>query len=238
MEEKSKSKSFESIIPKNIEDFENVYYINLQHRGDRKEHVIKEFNNLGIKCSQRFNAIKMANGAIGCTMSHIKVLQDAKKNGLPYLMICEDDIQFTNPELFKTQINRLLKSDETWDIILVAGNNLPPYTKINDYCVQVRQCQTTTGYIIKESYFDTLLENMKEGVKKLMQEPNRHFLYAVDKYWFSLQQKDKWLLITPLTVVQRVDYSDIERRMTNYRKAMTDLDKESFLRMVNAAKPL
>ena len=64
-----------------------------------------------------------------------------------------------------------------------------------------------------------------------MKEPHRHFLYAVDKYWFFLQQKDKWFLVTPLTVVQRVDYSDIERRMTNYRKAMTDLDKFHMIRM-------
>jgi glycosyl transferase family 25 len=225
-------------IPKKIEEFENTFYINLEHRTDRKEHVEKELSNLGIKNAKRFNAIKMANGAIGCTMSHIKVLQDAKKNGLPYIIICEDDIQFTNPQLFKTQINGLLSSGENWDVILIAGNNLPPYTRINEFCVKVNQCQTTTGYIVKASYYDALIDNMREGVKKLMNEPNRHFIYAIDKYWFSLQQKDKWLLITPLTVVQRVDYSDIERKMTNYRKAMTDLDKFYMMRMMENAKPL
>jgi hypothetical protein len=30
-------------IPKKIEDFENVYYINLEYRTDRKEKVIEEF---------------------------------------------------------------------------------------------------------------------------------------------------------------------------------------------------
>jgi glycosyl transferase family 25 len=225
-------------IPQKIEEFEHTFYINLEHRTDRKEHVEKELSNLGIKNAKRFNAIKMANGAIGCTMSHIKVLQDAKKNGLPYIIICEDDIQFTNPQLFKTQINGLLSSGENWDVILIAGNNLPPYTRINEFCVKVNQCQTTTGYIVKASYYDALIDNMREGVKKLMNEPNRHFLYAIDKYWFSLQQKDKWLLITPLTVVQRVDYSDIERKMTNYRKAMTDLDKFYMMRMMENAKPL
>ena len=208
-----------------LEDFEHVYYINLEHRTDRKEHVEKELSILGVKKINRFNAIKMANGAIGCTLSHIKLLQYAKTNGLPYIMIVEDDIQFTNPTLFKDQLNGLLQSGETWDVILIAGNNLPPYIKTNEFCVQVRQCQTTTGYIIKEAYYDTLIENMKEGVKKLMAEPHKHFYYAIDKYWFNLQHRDKWLLITPLSVVQRVDYSDIERKLTNYRKVMTDLDK-------------
>jgi glycosyl transferase family 25 len=219
------------MIPNKLEDFENVFYINLEHRTDRKEHVEKELSILGIKSANRFNAIKMANGAIGCTMSHIRLLQDAKIKGLPYLMIVEDDIQFTKPGLFVDQLNGLLQSGESWDVILIAGNNLPPYTKINEFCVQVKQCQTTTGYIVKENYYDTLIENMKEGVKKLMKEPHRHFLYAVDKYWFFLQQRDKWLLVTPLTVVQRVDYSDIERRLTNYRKAMTDLDKFHMIQM-------
>jgi glycosyl transferase family 25 len=158
------------MFPNKLEDFEHVYYINLEHRTDRKEHVEKELSILGIKHSNRFNAIKMANGAIGCTLSHIKLLQNAKANGLPYIMIVEDDIQFTKPTLFKDQLNGLLQSGETWDVILIAGNNLPPYTKINEYCVQVRQCQTTTGYIVKEGYYDTLIENMREGVKKLIQE--------------------------------------------------------------------
>jgi glycosyl transferase family 25 len=214
-----------------LEDFENVYYINLEHRTDRKEHVEKELSILGIKKINRFNAIKMANGAIGCTLSHIKLLQYAKINGLPYIMIVEDDIQFTKPTLFKDQINGLLQSGETWDVILIAGNNLPPYIKINEYCVQVKQCQTTTGYIVKEDYYDKLIQNMREGVKKLMAEPHRHFLYAIDKYWFLLQQCDKWLLVTPLSVVQRVDYSDIERKLTNYRRVMTDLDKLTMIKM-------
>jgi len=219
------------LIPDNVEDFKYIYYINLEHRNDRKVHVIKEFETLGIKCAKRFNAIRNQNGAIGCTLSHIKALQDAKKNGLPYIMIVEDDIQFTNPGLFKNQLTGLLRSGESWDVILIAGNNLPPYKKVNYFCVQVLQCQTTTGYIVKADYYDILINNMKEGLVKLMKEPHRHFLYAVDKYWFLLQQRDKWLLVTPLTVVQRADYSDIEKKMTNYRKVMTDLDKNYMIKM-------
>jgi hypothetical protein len=51
-------------------------------------------------------------------------------------------------------------------------------------------------------------------------------MYAIDKFWILLQRQDKWLLIVPLTVTQREDYSDIERRPTNYKRAMTSLDKE------------
>jgi hypothetical protein len=37
-------------------------------------------------------------------------------------------------------------------------------------------------------------------------------------------------LITPLSVVQREDYSDIEQRVTNYGHLMLDLDKEQLIR--------
>ncbi len=63
----------------------------------------------------------------------------------------------------------------------------------------------------------------------MLREPANHVNYAIDKYWFSLQQRDNWYLLTPLTVVQREGYSDIEKRVTNFVKAMTDLDKKELI---------
>ena len=67
-------------------------------------------------------------------------------------------------------------------------------------------------------------------MKKLIQNPQLHVLYAIDKYWFNLQKVDNWFLIIPLTVTQREDYSDIEKRPTNYTNIMIDLDKEEFFK--------
>ena len=63
-----------------------------------------------------------------------------------------------------------------------------------------------------------------------MKNPTNHALYAIDKYWFKLQELDKWYLIIPLSVTQREDYSDIEKRPTNYSRVMLDLDKEAFFK--------
>jgi hypothetical protein len=84
--------------------------------------------------------------------------------------------------------------------------------------------------LVKSHYYDKLINNYKEGIKKLITEPLKHVVYAIDKYWFRLQEKDKWFLITPLTVTQREDYSDIEKRRTNYTNVMIDLDKKAFLK--------
>lgn len=211
-----------------LEDIKNIFYINLDHRTDRKDHVESQLTKIGLQSFQRFSAIKMENGAIGCSMSHLKLLQQALKSGLDHILIVEDDIEFLDPDLFKTQIDRFLKEQKKgslWDVILFAGNNMPPYTIMGDTCVKVSHCQTTTGYLVNGHYIEKLMNNVRTGLTNLLRNPEKHLLYAIDMYWLSLQKSDQWFLITPLTVVQRDDYSDIEKKVVHYHKAMTDLDK-------------
>ena len=216
-----------------LADIKNIFYINLEHRIDRKEHVEKELLNIGFKEAQRFNAIKMENGAVGCSMSHLRILQDAQKNNLDHILIVEDDISFLDPELFKNQLNKFFETHKNnWDVVLLAGNNMPPYKIIDDTCIQVSRCQTTTGYIVNGHYIKTLLQNVKIGLTHLINKPTEHAKYAIDKYWFILQQLYKWYLIVPLTVVQREDYSDIEKRVTNFEKHMLDVDKEKMMKAI------
>jgi glycosyl transferase family 25 len=214
-----------------LDDITNAFYINLEHRTDRKDHVEKQLNNIGIKPT-RFNAIKMKNGAIGCSMSHLKILQDAQKNKLDHVLIVEDDITFLDPELFKTQINKFFELHDKWDVILLAGNNMPPYEKIDETCVKVSRCQTTTGYLVNGNYINVLVSNIKMGLTHLINKPTETINYAIDKFWFILQGSGNWYLITPLTVVQREDYSDIEHRVINYQGLMQDLDKAELFKAI------
>ena len=207
--------------------FNHVIYINLEHRIDRKEHVEEQLLSIGIKAPIRFNAIKLQNGALGCSMSHLKCLQTAKDNKWPQVLICEDDIHFLNPILFLTQLKSFLRLNKpnTWDVVLLAGNNMLPYEKNGMNSIKVHHCLTTTGYIVQEHYYDTLIQNYKEGIQKLMREPDNKKMYAIDKYWIKLQETDKWFLITPLSVVQMEDYSDIEGKKTDFRTYMLDYNK-------------
>ena len=213
-----------------IQDIKHTLYINLDHRTDRKIHIEEQLSLLGISTYERFKAIQLSNGALGCSMSHLKCLETAKKNNWDHLLILEDDIQFLNPVLFINQFNKFIQNHKQFDVLLFAGNNIPPYKNIDNTCIQVTKCQTTTGYLVKNHYFDTLIENIKTGIQKLMYEPQNHVIYAIDKYWFRLQEKHTWYLIVPLTVVQKEDYSDIEKKQTNYTRVMTDLDKKWFIK--------
>lgn len=212
---------------KNINDITNVFYINLEYRVDRKQHVEEQLNNIGITNATRFNAIQTKNGAIGCSMSHLKLLDDAYKNNLDHILIVEDDITFLEPALFKNQLNKFFElHGNNWDVILLAGNNIPPYIPIDDTCIKVSSCQTTTGYLVNGHYIQILAQNVKMGLTHLLNKPNQANKFAIDKFWFILQRESKWFLIIPLTVVQREDYSDIEKKKVNYINMMQDINKK------------
>jgi GR25 family glycosyltransferase involved in LPS biosynthesis len=209
-----------------MELIKNTLYINLEHRKDRLTHVTKELEKIGIQ-GERFNAVKTKNGAIGCTMSHIKCLELAKERNYETVFICEDDITFTNPEVLLDSLQKFYENTSIqWDVLLIGGNNVPPYEKSTDYCIRVSNCQTTTGYIVKQSYYDVLIQNFRESVQGLLKNPNNKQQYALDMYWKQLQRINRWYMLFPFTVVQCESYSDIEERVVDYRGLMLDADKQ------------
>lgn len=219
---------------KNIQDIKNIFYINLDTRPDRKSRFQIEMKNIGLSAI-RFNAIKHNFGAIGCSLSHLTLLKFAKTHNLDHILIMEDDIMFLNIESFTNSLNEFLSSSIDFDVLLLAGNNMGPYAKMGDFCVKIKKCQTTTGYLVKQHYYDTLIQNIEEGINNLKLNINRVNEFAIDQYWNKLQLSDNWYLLTPLTVTQRADYSNIEKRVTNYDRVMLDLDKK-MLRHIGVIK--
>lgn len=200
----------------------HTYYINLKHRTDRKRDTLRELQSFGIHNPTRFDAIKDDFGAIGCSKSHLEVLKIARKNNYPYVTIIEDDVQFLNPKKTIQSLNNILNSKIPWDVILIGGNNSPPYKQINENCIKVENCQTTTGYIVKKSYYNTLINHWEKGLNLLIKTRDTP-KYALDMYWKILQKRDNFLLIYPLHVTQREGFSDIENYVVDYNDVMVDL---------------
>jgi hypothetical protein len=118
-----------------------------------------------------------------------------------------------------------------FDVLLLCGNNEPPFNRINnvDYCIKVKKCQTLAGYLVRNHYFETLLKNYKEGLNWLLKYPNKDRFYAIDKYNLQLQQRDNWYLLIPSTACQSNGFSNIANSNMNYRKIMVDYEKVNFL---------
>lgn len=202
-----------------------VIYINLERRPDRDKHIREELSKLGIHSPIRCNAVDTTNGAIGCSLSHIKSLKMAIEADYDMVLICEDDLEIVDTDACLRNINAFLKQTSiVWDVALIAGNNMIPYQYMNEQCIRVFNCYTTTGYIVRKSYYQTLLNHYREGVHKLIQNPENR-AYCIDVYWQYRQKVDRWMMIIPPTIVQREDYSDIEHKVTNFRHYMLDINK-------------
>ena len=222
---------------------ENILYINLDYRHDRREHTEKEFQkiyhptwNMNIT---RISATATKNGAVGCSLSHIRCLEHAKKNEWPYVFVCEDDITFMNPTLFLEKLAEFSNSDifkhAEWDVLVIAGNTAPPFGDSTSFCIRTYNVQSTTGYIVQRGYYDVLLANYREGVRKLMAEPDNKREYAIDMYWKKLQH-GRWYTLIPLSVYQYASYSDVENREVDYKNLMLDLNKPWLRMHANASR--
>ena len=199
------------------------YYINLKERVDRRQSVIDAFKKLNIPSLNvlRIDARKHNYGAIGCYLSHIYCLYKAREFGYDHILICEDDIQFKNIDVLKTQLRRVLTNIKKWDVIMLASNVLSAEKILGvNYCVRVTNGMAATCYIVKSHYYDTLLNNFREGINHLFKHPELANLYAIDVYWNILQKKDNWIIPLPLSVTQYPNYSNIEKRHVNYDKCM------------------
>lgn len=218
-----------------MNEIQHVIYINLDERVDRRNDVENELQKI-ISCTPvRFAAIKHEKGAIGCTLSHIASLQHAIRENWPHVMICEDDISFLDPHLFCAKFaEAMLKLKDNWDVILIGGNNVGPYVILGDCVAKITSCQTTTGYLVKRHYMQTLLDNFMNGLELFQQNMHLPQLYAIDQFWFNLQKRDRWFLIFPLTVTQRPNFSDIEEKNVNYNKVMLMLDKSHLFGIPNS----
>ena len=209
-------------------DIQHILYINLKSRTDRRLKMESELAKFGwLDIAERFEAVEMpALGAIGCSISHLKCLQLAKQRGWSHVLILEDDVVFTDPELLKKHADIFFSKikKESWDVVLLSGNCYSPYQVMSESsCVKVAKCFTTAAYLVNAHYYDALIQNISAGIKQLVEKKHMKQMYAIDVYWMQLQERDNWYLITPLTVTQRADYSNIENAYTNFAQHILTL---------------
>jgi len=202
----------------NIDFVDQIYYINLAHRHDRKNQIESQINKLNLPSEKitRIEAIKHQRGEIGCGLSHIKALKEAKDNNYDNIIILEDDFEITtNTSLFKKKLNYFYNKYMDYNICLLAGNI--HRAKKMDYTIyEALDVQTTSGYIINKRFFITLIENLETATEKLL-KGERKETAAIDVWWKKLQgENKKFYLFIPKLGKQRAGYSDIENRNTNY----------------------
>ena len=209
---------FESLIA-------DHFYINLDERNDRLKHCEDQLKKIGLDVPCRFSAIKTKQGIIGCGLSHLKCIETAKKEHLPFIAIFEDDIVINKANKLRNQVNRILESGVFWDVLCLGGNAFLPHKEVSDDYIVVNRMYCGTAYIVKEHFYDTMIANIKFSLEMLMKTGDRKYSWDSDEGWIALQRKHRFLLLTDPQVYQREDYSDIENTVVDYKELMLEINK-------------
>ena len=208
--------------------FPTIYYINCAHRDDRKQHLEAELDKLRRIIPElqvvRIEAIYLpTNGALGCGLSHIKALEHAIAARDEEAIILEDDFTFSEGGSvdMKEKVEFLMTGLIEWDVCLLAGN-LKKHEPVEgmDFYHHVTQAYTTTAYVVRRDYITRLIKTFTNACEGLVQSGPQVHEYCIDTVWQQLQGVDRWICCWPLVGYQYPNFSDIEKRETDYRHLM------------------
>jgi GR25 family glycosyltransferase involved in LPS biosynthesis len=197
-----------------------VYYINLDHRHDRKIEFLREMDKYDFKNVIRVPGIYEQNrGHLGCSKSHIKVLEMFIQSPHKNCIICEDDFEFTcNPS---SALHQLFHSKIDFDVCMASGNSLDARpVDGHDFIKKAHFINTSSCYIITKKFAPVLLQNFRDSCKILEksynestpEKPYEHYA-SLDQHWCTLQPQSKWYIFEPKLGKQRKSYSDIDQQV-------------------------
>ena len=202
-------------------NFDLVYYINLNHRTDRLNHIKNEIKKTNIDESKvhRIEAIYDDYGALGCSKSHCVALENFinSPETNQTCVVLEDDFEFTQgQDIVNDMIDKVFNSIvKDFDVLMLSSNTYSELNSKFNFVTKILKGQTTSGYVVSRKFAPILLKNYKEGADLLSQTRDRP-KYSIDMYMQQLQPNSKWLCLSPKIGKQMESYSDIEKQWLNY----------------------
>jgi len=213
----------ESLSSSPWDNIDCIYYINIAERTDRKDEFLNEMKKYDVPDSKivRIDAVydKM-RGALGCSKSHIKALQQFIASGHKNCIIFEDDFEFSlSKDEVINSIDRFFNLAIHYDVLMFSANDYEPTTSQYAGLNKATNVQTASGYMVSSGFAETLLANFTQGAELLEKSysgKDYNGSYAVDQYWKSLQPVSKWYIFEPKLGKQRGSYSNIEEKSVDY----------------------
>lgn len=207
-----------------MENIDCVYYINLDHRTDRKEAFEREMEKLGVPPEKRVRVSGVYNkefGILGCGLSHKKALETFVASTHKTCLIFEDDFTFTlDMNYVRYMLKSIFQEKIPFDLVMLAGNFFHVDHTQYPFLRRVYDGQTASGFLITREFAPKLIACLEESTILLDEWHKRtgekKHEYCNDIYWKRLQPLSQWYSLYPKTGVQRESYSDNEYKITNY----------------------
>jgi glycosyl transferase, family 25 len=206
-----------------MDSIDQIYYINLAHRTDRREHIEHWLRRTGVP-SEKLTRIDATfipgRGHLGCYTSHIKALEQFIASEHTIAMIMEDDYEPVDEEYFWPTIQNVFTDKINFDLIMCSYNLLEFEEAPATYLKKVLFSYTSSGYILTKDFAQTLCDVLKEGLAKCIDEEEKtgqkSHIYCLDVYWMPLMRVSEWFCFYPRLGKQYPSFSDIDGQFANH----------------------
>jgi len=200
----------------------NPYVINLESRPDRWKSINRDWN--GVFTFTKVPAVSASPGWIGCGLSHVKAVEEAKARGDPYVLVWEDDCtpfhhtpaqvrDLWNEVLYKLSIHK-----DQWDIV-TGGTTVVDQGATFNQGLSTRNVKvydlpfgfTTHWVLYNSSAYDKMIE------WKNIQSPQ------IDVY---IYQQFRVKVVIPFLAAQASGYSNIQGGVLNYNDLFVAAERQ------------
>lgn len=149
--------------------FDAIYCINLDSAIDRWEAMQARFRRLGILHRvRRFSAVETPESHhVGCALSHRRILEQARKEGLSNVLVFEDDA------LVHDDATAILKSGVEdlrvlpWSVFHLGGHRYKTSASVSPALERCPDLTTTEAVAYNSPIFDHLLEVLPAGREQM-----------------------------------------------------------------------
>jgi glycosyl transferase, family 25 len=188
--------------------------INLDRRSDRWKQMQQKFDLHGITAVRRFKAFDGSTlnlpenwthtpGAYGCLLSHVEVVEEARRRCLSQVLIFEDDAVF-DPQ-FQDKFGSYFKQvPRDWDMLFFGALHKDEPIQVSDNIARITRANSTYAYALRDTVFDDFIEL------------NRKAETVLDNASFVLQERFNCYCFTPHLAWVETDYSDAQSRLEHH----------------------
>jgi GR25 family glycosyltransferase involved in LPS biosynthesis len=196
------------------EAFPHKVCINLDRRPERWQQMRLKFARHGIRSVRRFPALDgdrldipahwlHTPGAYGCLRSHLRVVGEARRRGLPSVLIFEDDAVF-DPHLRKKFRAYIKQLPPDWDMLFFGALHKDELIRVSDNIVRLTRSNSTYAYALRDTVFDAFIELNGKAEDVL------------DNNSFLLQRRFNCYCFMPHLAWVETGYSDAQRRLEHH----------------------
>lgn len=194
--------------------FPDKVCINLDRRLERWRQMQDKFYQHGIHSVRRFAAIDGESstmpaswpgtpGAYGCLLSHLEVVREARRRGLPSILIFEDDVVFDDQfeQKFSEYIGQM---PADWDMLFFGALHKDELIRVSENIGRITQSNSTYACVLRDTVFDAFIE--------LNSRANE----VLDVNSLVLQQQFNCYCFLPHLAWVEVAYSDAQQKPVHH----------------------